>query len=75
MVAIGIGMIAPTAGGSQSLGLIFWLPKLEGNRERDLKKQTLLRELGWNVMIIWECMIRDESALRENIRSFLENTR
>ncbi len=23
MVAIGIGMIAPTAGGSQSLGLIF----------------------------------------------------
>ena len=55
--------------------LDFWLPKLEGNRERDLKKQTLLRELGWNVMIIWECMIRDESALRENIRSFLENTR
>ena len=55
--------------------LDFWHPKLEGNRERDLKKQTLLRELGWNVMIIWECMIRDESALRENIRSFLENTR
>ena len=55
--------------------LDFWLPKLEGNRERDLKKLTLLRELGWNVMIIWECMIRDESALRENIRSFLENTR
>ena len=50
--------------------LDFWLPKLEGNRERDLKKQTLLRELGWNVMIIWECMkVWKNISQRKDIRS------
>lgn len=52
--------------------LDFWLPKLEGNKERDIKKQALLRELGWNILIIWECMLRDEAALQEHIRAFLE---
>jgi DNA mismatch endonuclease (patch repair protein) len=50
----------------------FWLPKLEGNRERDIKKQALLRERGWNVLVIWECQLRDTSILQENIRAFLE---
>jgi len=54
--------------------LDFWLPKLEGNRERDIQKQALLREQGWNILIIWECMLRDTSALQEIIRTFLENT-
>jgi len=54
--------------------LDFWLPKLEGNRERDIKKQALLREQGWNVLVIWECQLRDADTLRENIRVFLENT-
>ena len=53
--------------------LNFWLPKLEGNRERDIKKQALLRELGWNVLVVWECQLRDISALRETVRVFLED--
>ena len=52
--------------------LEFWLPKLEGNRERDIQKQALLREQGWNVLIIWECQLRGADTLRENIRAFLE---
>ncbi|MCL2122589.1 MAG: very short patch repair endonuclease [Desulfovibrionaceae bacterium] len=52
--------------------LDFWLPKLEGNRERDIQKQALLREQGWNILVIWECMLRDTSALQEIIRVFLE---
>lgn len=53
--------------------LNFWLPKLEGNRERDIRKQTLLREQGWNVLIIWECQLRDTDVLQEIIRAFLES--
>ena len=53
--------------------LDFWLPKLEGNRERDLRKQALLRKQGWNVLIIWECQLRDTDVLQEIIRTFLEN--
>ena len=30
--------------------LDFWKPKLENNRERDLKNQADLQELGWNVL-------------------------
>lgn len=51
----------------------FWLSKLEGNRERDIKKQALLRGQGWNVLIVWECMLLDVNALQENIRAFLES--
>ena len=53
--------------------LDFWLPKLEGNRERDIKKQALLREQGWNILVIWECMLRDEIALQETMRAFFES--
>jgi DNA mismatch endonuclease (patch repair protein) len=52
--------------------LDFWRPKLEGNKKRDIQKQAFLREEGWNVLIIWECQLRDTDALRENIRAFLE---
>lgn len=53
--------------------LDFWLPKLEGSRKRDIQKQVLLRERGWNILVIWECMLRDTSALQETIRAFLED--
>jgi DNA mismatch endonuclease, patch repair protein len=33
----------------------FWLPKLEGNKQRDEKKQRQLQELGWRVITVWEC--------------------
>ena len=53
--------------------LDFWLPKLEGNRERDIKNQALLRAQGWNVLVIWECQLRDINALQENVRAFLND--
>ena len=51
--------------------LDFWLPKLEGNRERDMRKQALLREQGWNVLVIWECQLRDAAELQKKISAFL----
>lgn len=53
--------------------LDFWLPKLESNRERDRKNQALLCEQGWNVLVIWECQLRDINALQENVRTFLND--
>ena len=51
--------------------LDFWKPKLEGNRERDVKNQRGLRDLGWNVLVIWECQLRDVGMLRARIEEFL----
>mgnify|MGYP006429290689 CR=1 FL=1 len=50
----------------------FWQTKLEGNRQRDLRDQALLRELGWGVLVVWECMLKDVEALKDRIRSFLD---
>lgn len=51
--------------------LDFWLPKLNGNRDRDIKQQKELQDLGWRVLIIWECMIKDQASLMEIIASFI----
>jgi len=41
----------------------FWLPKLQRNRERDRKSVMLLHTLGWRVLTVWECELRDQVRL------------
>ena len=41
----------------------FWSGKLADNVCRDTKNQTLLKQQGWNVQVIWECEIRDTATL------------
>ncbi len=50
----------------------FWIPKLEGNRLRDLRNQRLLEEMGWCCLSVWECEIPDKSTLSRTLRKFLE---
>lgn len=52
--------------------LDFWLPKLTANGERDARTVARLVELGWGVMTVWECQVRDASALNRRIREFLD---
>lgn len=51
----------------------FWIPKLTGNRERDLRNEGALAELGWEVLTIWECQLRDAASIENKIRTFLES--
>jgi DNA mismatch endonuclease, patch repair protein len=37
----------------------FWLRKFKANRKRDLIVSRSLRQLGWHVVVIWECEIRE----------------
>ena len=55
--------------------LDFWLPKLEGNRERDEKNNKALRREGWKVLTIWECQLKDTGRLESRIRRFLDAQR
>jgi DNA mismatch endonuclease (patch repair protein) len=50
----------------------FWVPKLEENRRRDLDSQDQVRQMGWQIMIIWECEIRDLPTIESKLREFLE---
>ncbi len=52
--------------------LEFWLPKFEANRQRDLEKQRQLRELGWGIMVLWECQLGDVEYIKARVREFLE---
>jgi len=49
----------------------FWVKKLEDNRKRDVDKQRELRKLGWNVLVIWECQLKNTKALERKIGGFL----
>ena len=50
----------------------FWLEKLEETVQRDRKKQKMLADLGWQVLVVWECeMKRNSSLLVSDISSKL----
>ena len=51
--------------------LDFWKPKLESNRIRDLQKQQQLRDLGWRVLVVWECELADTDRVSALVREFL----
>lgn len=53
--------------------LEFWKPKLEANKERDLRNRQQLESLGWRVLIIWECEMADVERVSAIIREFLQN--
>ena len=49
----------------------FWDNKLDRNVERDQIAEKQLVDLGWRVLIVWECELRDEVALKDRLRAFL----
>lgn len=52
--------------------LDFWMPKLEQNHQRDKTVRKELRKLGWQVLVIWECQLKDCETLSTRMRTFLE---
>ena len=52
--------------------LDFWLPKLSATKERDAKTLSRLENLGWEVLTVWECQVREIETLEKRIREFLD---
>lgn len=40
----------------------FWAEKIQSNQERDLRSASLLLELGWTVLTVWECSLKPSGA-------------
>jgi len=51
--------------------LEFWEPKLEGNRRRDEANLIKLKKMGWNVLVVWECELRDSEQLGNKLLRFV----
>lgn len=56
----------------------FWRQKIETNISRDRRKEAQLRDMGWNVMIVWECELHPSKKqatlerLESQLRQILE---
>ena len=48
--------------------LDFWRPKLEGNAERDRRQEEEIAALGWTLIVVWECQVRDVDRLSSIIQ-------
>ena len=48
----------------------YWTQKLRRNRERDKSKLHELRALGFRVLVIWECEVRDGDEMHQALESF-----
>jgi DNA mismatch endonuclease (patch repair protein) len=49
----------------------YWIPKLQGNKERHKKNSRSLKRQGWSVLTIWECQIRNTELLIDKLNKFL----
>ena len=51
----------------------YWLPKLEGNAKRDKLHKIALAKLGWRVLVIWECELRNSANVELKLLRFLKS--
>lgn len=49
----------------------FWNTKLDKNMKRDKQTETELKNLGWNILTVWDCEIKDEELLIEKLKNSL----
>jgi DNA mismatch endonuclease (patch repair protein) len=51
----------------------FWETKFQQNVERDKRKEQLLVEAGWKVIIVWECETKTEDQISCALKPLLES--
>ena len=49
----------------------FWDAKRTRTRSRDADQLRLLQDAGWQVLTVWECEMKDSSALEAQLITFL----
>src|SRR5262249_52465589 len=49
----------------------FWQKKIGKNTARDQQVRNQLRELNWDVLVLWQCQLKDADALLAQLEAFL----
>ena len=49
----------------------YWRQKIARNFARDEAHLEQYAAMGWQVLVVWECEMRDEAALTERLRNFI----
>jgi DNA mismatch endonuclease (patch repair protein) len=55
-----------------STNVDYWQTKLASNKERDKNNYEKLNNQGFELMIVWECELKDMEALKKKLIRFLE---
>jgi len=50
----------------------YWGAKIERNQTRDREVGSRLADLGWEVLTVWQCELRNAEALARRISAFLD---
>lgn len=53
----------------------FWKNKIEGNIERDKRNYEQLKNLGWNVIVLWQCQLNNKRNIDKTIKDLIQNLR
>jgi DNA mismatch endonuclease (patch repair protein) len=53
--------------------LEYWGAKLQRNRNRDTLNLRQLKQLGWKVLVVWECEVKDLRRVRCRLDRFLNS--
>ena len=51
----------------------YWGPKLKRTKKRDAMNLEKLISTGWDVLVIWACMLNDLRKVKKIIENFLES--
>ena len=50
----------------------FWDDKIQRNKERDSINSSKIINLGWNVIVIWECQLNNKTKLEKTLKDIEE---
>lgn len=49
----------------------YWIPKIGRNQQRDAENIAALQAMGWKVLVVWECEIKDKALLSKKFQRFI----
>jgi DNA mismatch endonuclease (patch repair protein) len=49
----------------------FWQKKIAGNKARDQRVRRELKKSGWDVLVLWQCELKNAKALITRLETFL----
>ena len=51
----------------------FWTEKIDKNKERDLRNYSDLKRQDWNVIVVWQCEIKNKHLLHIKIDDIISS--
>ena len=49
----------------------FWNKKIDGNIKRDQKVRRKLKKMGWDILVVWGCQLKDNAYLTTSLAKFI----